>query len=263
MLGALATAIALAVGPATAQASPESLRAAYRAKVTPRLSPPEPEAARYGAMALAALREAGASFARAQYLVVVDRNPHVQALFVYWIAANGQAVQLIGASPVSTGRPRGFDHFETPLGVFPHTPDNPDYRAEGTYNGNGIRGYGAKGLRVFDLGWQQARRLWGKGGDGTMRLLMHATDPRRLEPRLGTVQSKGCIRIPASLNRLLDQYGVLDADYLTLQADGVPRWVLPPRQQPEADAGRYVVVVDSQASRRPAWSQPLRAAPRK
>ena len=263
MFGVLAMATMLAVGPGIARASPESLRAAYRAQVTPRLALPEAEAARYGAMALAALREAGASLSRAQYLVLVDRNPRVQAIFIYWIAANGQAARLIGASPVSTGRPGKFDHFETPLGVFAHAPDNPDYRAEGTYNANGIRGFGAKGLRVYDLGWQQARRLWGKGGDGTMRLLMHATDPRRLEPRLGTVQSKGCIRIPASLNRLLDQYGVLDADYQALQADGVPQWVLPARQQPEADAGRYVVVVDSQASRRPAWSQPARAAPRK
>jgi hypothetical protein len=140
------------------------------------------------------------------------------------------------------------------LGVFAHTPDNPDFRAEGTYNELGIRGYGDKGMRVYDLGWQQALRLWGKGGMGTMRLQMHATDPDRLEPRLGSRQSKGCIRIPAALNQLLDQHGVLDADYLALQTDGVPLWVLPPRQQPEPDAGRYVVVIDSQAPVRPPWS---------
>ena len=259
MFGALAVAAALAAVPATAQASPDSLRAAYRARVTPRLTPPDSEAARYGAMAVAALRDAGAAMSKAQYLLLVDRNPRVQAVFSYWVAANAEAAQLIGASPASTGSPRGFDHFETPLGVFAHTPDNPDYRAEGTYNANGIRGYGVEGMRVFDLGWQQARRLWGQGGIGTMRLLMHATDPARLEPRLGTVQSKGCIRIAGSLNKLIDEYGLLDADYLALQADGVPQWVLPARQQPEPDAGRYIVVVDSQASRRPDWARPTRA----
>lgn len=46
-----------------------------------------------------------------------------------------------------------------------------------------------------------------------MRLQMHATDPDLLERRLGSAQSKGCIRIPASLNRLIDCYGVLDAEY--------------------------------------------------
>ena len=46
-----------------------------------------------------------------------------------------------------------------------------------------------------------------------MRLQMHATDADRLEPLLGSARSKGCIRIPASLNRLLDHFGLLDADY--------------------------------------------------
>ena len=46
-----------------------------------------------------------------------------------------------------------------------------------------------------------------------MRLQVHTTDARYLEPRLGTVQSKGCIRIPATLNKLLDHYGILDAGY--------------------------------------------------
>lgn len=112
----------------------------------------------------------------------------------------------------------------------------------------------ALGTRVYDLGWQQALRLWGNGGLGTIRLQMHATDPDRLEPRLGIVRSKGCIRIPGTLNRLLDQHGVLDAACLALQADGMPLWVLPPHQQPEADAGRYAVVIDSKAMCRPPWS---------
>jgi hypothetical protein len=36
--------------------------------------------------------------------------------------------------------------------VFEHTLDNPDFRAEGTVNEFGIRGYGTKGMRIFDFG---------------------------------------------------------------------------------------------------------------
>lgn len=105
---------------------------------------------------------------------------------------------------MSTGKPGTFEHFVTPLGVFLHTPDIPDFRSVGTYNSNHIRGYGERGMRIFDFGWQLAERGWGKGGSSQMRLAMHATDPDRLAKRLGTVASEGCIRIPATLNRFLD-----------------------------------------------------------
>lgn len=186
-------------------------------------------------------------------VALVDRSPNVQAIFIYWLG-DGAAPFLVGAAAASTGRGGEFDHFETPLGVFDHSTANPDFRAEGTRNKLGIRGYGTKGMRVFDLGWQQARRLWGRGGIGTMRLQMHATDPDLLEPRLGSVQSKGCIRIPASLNRLLDHFGVLDADYLAAAAQGASMWMLPADQTLVEGAGRYLIVVDSGRTDRPAWS---------
>lgn len=50
--------------------------------------------------------------------------------------------------------------------------------------------------------------------------------------RLGTVQSKGCIRIPATLNRFLDHLGVLDAAYEEAARDGSKLWVLDARRQP-------------------------------
>jgi hypothetical protein len=59
---------------------------------------------------------------------------------------------------VSTGRVGTFDRFETPTGVFEHATRNPDYRAEGTKNEFGIRGLGAKEMRIFDFGWHQAAR---------------------------------------------------------------------------------------------------------
>ncbi|BEP38344.1 L,D-transpeptidase (plasmid) [Variovorax sp. V59] len=234
------------------RATPSDLAGAFRSQVDHRLEPPPDEARRYGELALGALAQAGVAPVP-QYVALVDRSPNVQAIFIYWLG-DGAAPLLVGATAASTGRGGEFDHFETPLGVFEFTTDNPDFRAEGTRNEHGIRGYGTKGMRVFDLGWQQARRLWGRGGDGTMRLQMHATDPDLLEPRLGSVQSKGCIRIPASLNRLLDRFGVLDADYLAAAAQGMPMWVLPTDQTPVEGAGRYLIVVDSGRAERPAWS---------
>ena len=36
-------------------------------------------------------------------------------------------------------------------------------------------------MRVFDFGWQMAEKGWGKGGEGVIRLQMHATDPDLLK----------------------------------------------------------------------------------
>lgn len=229
------------------------MAAEYRMRVDRRLEVPADETRRYAQLAETALQRAGADTAQAQWLLVVDRSPWVQASLLFWRSAAGQYL-LAGASPVSTGRPGTFDHFDTPLGVFPHTPDNPDFRAEGTVNENGIRGYGVKGMRVFDFGWQKVPKGWGQGDVIQMRLQVHATDPDALEPRLGSAQSKGCIRIPATLNRLLDHYGVLDAQYEQLVRAGQKLWVLAGDREPVADAGSYLVVVDSERDARPQWS---------
>jgi hypothetical protein len=238
-----------------AQTSPQELTAIYAEKVAPRLTLPADQAQRYAVLLEQALQDAGLVDLSDQYLVLVDRSPQVQAVLLYW-RAQGVLAQLIGASPAATGRPGRFDYFETPLGVFDHSTANLDYRAEGTKNKFGIRGYGVKGMRVFDLGWQLAPKGWGDQRVITMRLQMHATDPELLEPYLGSARSKGCIRIPASLNRLLDHYGLLDADYEhALQAgQGRRLWMLLPERQPVPGAGRYVVVVDSQSVQRPSWS---------
>lgn len=241
---------------------PAALAARYEREVDRRLTPPSAEVQRYGVLAWQMLQAAGIALERPQYLLLVDRSPQIQALLLFWLAPPDTA-RLIGASPISTGRVGEYDHFETPIGVFEHTLLNPDFRAEGTYNEHGIRGFGVQGMRVFDFGWQPARRGWGNGGVSRMRLLMHATDPEQLEQRLGSVQSKGCVRIPATLNRLLDRYGVLDADYNAAAEAGRRLWLLSPQRAPVADAGRYLVIVDTAAPRHPAWSPgPSKAAPR-
>ncbi len=252
---AAAVLLGCAAGVAAAVDGAAALAALYRTQVDAFLTLPPVEAQRYARLAEEALARAGLTQLPPQYVAVVDRDPWVQALLVLWRQAPGE-FELVGASPVSTGRPGSFDHFETPLGAFGHSLDNPDFRAEGTLNSNGIRGYGVRGMRVFDFGWQRVPRGWGDGAVSEMRLQMHATDPDLLERRLGSTQSKGCIRIPTTLNRFLDRNGVIDADYeQAARAGGNGKlWVLDPQRTPVAGAGRYLLVVESGRSDRPDWS---------
>jgi hypothetical protein len=172
---------------------------------------------------------------------------------IFW-RSDSSEFTFIGASQASSGQPGRFEHFETPLGVFEHNLDNPDFRAEGTRNEFGVLGYGRKGLRVYDFGWVTAPKGWGDGRQSIMRLQLHSTDPDLLEPRLGSVQSKGCIRISASLNRFIDHYGILDAQYERAIAAGRSFWVLSPDREPTSWSGQFLVVVDTQRDRRPEWS---------
>lgn len=248
----------LATAAAAPPATPAELAALYESQVHPRLLLPPDEQAAYEKRLREALAGAGALIEKPQFVLLVDRSAQVQAIQLWWLAPQAGSL-LVGASPVSTGRPAGFEHFETPLGVFAHTLDSPDFRAEGTRNEFGIRGYGVKGMRVFDFGWVVAPRAW-TAGEQAMRLQMHATDPDRLEPRLGRRESKGCIRIPATLNRLLDHHGVLDADYEAALAAGRKVWVLKPDREPTPWSGRWLVVVDSARTARPDWAVPLARA---
>jgi hypothetical protein len=230
------------------------LRGVFAQDVTRRLKVPAAEQRAYADRLQTALGENMLGNLSGEYVVMVDRNANVQALFIYFRATPADSWQMIGASPVSTGRPGEYDHFITPLGVFEHTPSNMDFRSEGTLNENRIRGYGKRDMRIFDLGWAQGERGWGKGGMSQMRFQMHATDPDRLEPLLGIRHSKGCVRIPASLNAFLDHYGILDAEYAALVESGKSLWVLKSDRQMTPWAGRYIVVVDSERKSRPAWA---------
>jgi hypothetical protein len=247
----------LAAAAGTAPVAPLSApdwRAAFAHEVDRRLDVPQDEQAGYAARAQQALERAGYTPARPEFVLVVDRDEHAQAALLYVADVQPQLWQWIGATPVSTGRPGGFEHFLTPLGVYEHHLGNPDFRAEGTRNDNGIRGYGLRGMRVFDFGWVKGERTWGDGGTSPMRLQLHATDPQLLEPRLGRRESKGCVRVPAALNRFLDLHGVLDADYDAAVARGQSHWVLSPERQPTPWAGRFMVIVDTGRSERPMWS---------
>ncbi len=205
-------------------------------------------------IALAQNEAATAGFVpdRPQLLVVVDRNPRVQGLAVVMAVPEGEW-KVVGATRVSTGSTGRYDHYVTPRGVFRVTGAILGFRAEGTENENGIRGLGAKGMRVWDFGWQRARKGWteavGKPDSTPIRLMMHATDPDKLEQRIGQPASQGCIRIPTALNRFLDLHGVLDAEYERVAAgDGRFRALLLANRTPSGLAGNTLVVVDSAAA---------------
>jgi hypothetical protein len=239
--------------PVGGASSEPPLHRAFEQEVAPSLLPPIEAVARYAGMLEVALAVASVRPVSPQFIVLVDRSPNVQALLIYWGSSNDGWV-FVGAAPVSTGLPGRFEHFATPLGVFEHSAVNPDFRAEGTKNEFGIRGYGRKGSRVYDFGWVHAPKGWGDGAMSVMRLQMHSTDPDVLEPRIGTAQSKGCIRIPAALNEFMDRRGVLDADYQEEIANGSSPWVLRTHRNLTDWPGRYLVVVDSKSSARPRWA---------
>jgi lipoprotein-anchoring transpeptidase ErfK/SrfK len=182
---------------------------------------------------------------RPQLLVVVDRNPRVQQMRIL-VARPDADWQDLGGTRVSTGQTGRFDYYLTPTGVFLHTDAILDWRAEGTFNENHIRGLGLKGMRVWDFGWQTAIKGWGTEEQGQIRLLIHATDPANLERRLGRPASKGCVRIPAAMNRFLDRRGVLDADYERVALED-PRFaaLLSADHTPTPLAGNMLVVIDT------------------
>jgi len=131
-----------------------SLAQNYTREVRPRLTVPDAEQEAWALLLSTLLAEKDLS---PQYVVLVDRNPFIQAVTIYWIAPD-RTFHFIGASPASTGKPGSFDHFITPTSIFERTIANPDFRAEGTRNENGILGCGRRGMRVYDFGWQQAER---------------------------------------------------------------------------------------------------------
>jgi hypothetical protein len=191
---------------------------------------------------------------RAQVLMVVDRNPKVQRVCFILALPGDAAWQVLGGMSVSTGRAGRKYYYITPTGVFINSPDRLGYRALGTRNEHGIRGIGARGMRVWDMGWQWAEKGWLPSREkGQIRLEIHATDPDFLESRLGHPASEGCVRIPSALNVFMDRYGVLDVLYEQAASyDGRFRALLPRGRTPSPIAGDALVVVDSAGTDRAA-----------
>jgi hypothetical protein len=233
------------------------------------LSLPSPHAAQAVARrATTLMRAAGRTIEAPQLVIVVDRNPAVERLYLMLARPDGpDAWRALGSARVSTGQAGRKDYYITPVGVFAHTGAILDFRAMGTYNEHHVRGLGLAGMRVWDFGWQWALKGWhGNGEGGDIRLQMHATDPTLLEQRLGRPASEGCVRVSSTMNRFLDKHGVLDADYEQEAAqDARYRALLAQDRTPTPIAGRLLVVIDSSQpadapptaqSRPPNWPSP-------
>ena len=225
------------------------LREAFQHEVRNAIRPDPARDKSWIALAHAALADSNTPMDRPQLVVVVDRNPRVQQLMVI-AASPTDPWRVVGGGTISTGQTGRFDHYVTPTGVFHVTDAILGYRAEGTLNENGIRGLGAKGMRVWDFGWHVAKKGWtevaGKPESTPIRFMLHATDPDKLEQRLGRPASQGCIRMPATLNRFLDRHGVLDAEYERVAVTDIRfRALLLPDREPSSLAGDMLIVVDS------------------
>ena len=221
------------------------LRGSMERELGPRYQASRLNEAHWVPLAMDAAAQSSVALPRPGLVVVADRNPAVQGLVVMMIRDDAPWT-VVGGASVSTGKPGARDHFLTPLGVFPNTADILGFRAQGTRNENGIRGYGVRGMRVWDLGWQGADRGDGRIAPGGMRLAMHATDPDRLEQRLGSRASQGCVRLSGPLNLFLDRHGIIDR--LQEQAAvGDRRFaaLLRSDRTPSAYAGDALVVIDS------------------
>lgn len=181
-----------------------------------------------------------------QVVLVVDRSPKVQRLWVTVGSPGSNTLEALGSVHVSTGKPGRKEHFRTPVGVFTDDAGILGYRAQGTYNENHIRGIGVRGMRVWDFGWQTTDDWRTPRALMAVRMEMHATDPSVLEPRLGRWDSEGCIRIPTRFNSFLDLSGLIDAkEREAARDDRRFAALLPKHTVPNPLAGQTLVVVDT------------------
>lgn len=178
-----------------------------------------------------------------QYFVVVDSSFKKQNLLLGFWDSTKQSFNLSSSmTKISTGRTGSVHHYITPVGWIEQIPENGTYRAEGTKNENGIRGYGIKGMRVWDFGWQKAYTGWLKNPElRDIRMQMHATDPQYLEPRLGQPASKGCVRVSAETNQFLDKFAILDKNI----ENSSQSWALKKDRTPVKEEGSFILVINS------------------
>ena len=142
--------------------------------VAPTLSIAAEESKAYVVRLQSALDSAQIQLASPQFVVLIDRNANVQAALIYW-GSVAQGWSLVVAAPMSIGLHGKYEHFTTPLGVFDPSMLNPDFRAEGSTSKLGYRGYGRKGMRIYDFGWVDAPRGRVDGAKGVLRFQIDGT----------------------------------------------------------------------------------------
>lgn len=243
-LAASLLALSLGLPAAHAQVTQGDFPALFAKEVTRKVALDANDVALYQGLLIEALDGLKVD-ARPEFYVMVDRNPAVQRLSLF--VGTPAELTFVGAAPVATGNIGRFDYYITPLGVFEHKLMS-DFRAEGSRNEHGIKGYGSRGMRIWDFGWYPATKGWktASAEPTNIRFQMHATDPGLLEPKLGRPGSKGCVRVPESLNKFMDRYGVLDFSYDQAAAvSGKAPWIWNAQHERTPFSGRYIVVVDT------------------
>jgi hypothetical protein len=209
--------------------TPHELMEQYARDVTPRLHLPADDVRLYCSIAEWQLCGSARDMLDPQYLLVIDRNPNVQAALLLWRLWAG-SYELVGASPAAAGT--------TPLDAAQSAQD-----LLVQVGANGRRGRS----RVYEFGSAAQQR---ESASEEVRVQMRSV-PAGAEDRLGVPCPDGCILLPASLVSFLDEYGILDQD-----APGrTQRHVLPCR-------GRHLLLVDSERDDRPAWSPAPAREPR-
>jgi hypothetical protein len=211
--------------------TPHELMEQYARDVTPRLHVPADEVRLYAGIAELQLCEVERELLDPQYLLVIDRNPHVQASFLFWRLLPG-AYELVGASPVSAGANR-LDTVLAPQALL--VQRGAKDAAAACASPRCARGRS----RVYEFGAMSGRP---EQYAAAMRVQVQAV-PAGAEGRLGAPCPDGCILLPASLVAFLDEYGILDED----APARTQRHLLPYR-------GRHLLLVDSERDDRPAWS---------
>lgn len=179
-----------------------------------------------------------------QYFIVVDSSFKKQNLMLAFWDSSAQSFHLSSnMAKISSGRTSKVHHYITPTGWLEQIPENGTYRAQGTKNKNGIRGYGAKGMRVWDFGWQNAYTGWLKNPEvRQIRMQMHATDPTFLEQRLGSPASQGCIRLSSEINQFLDNHAIIDKN---IENSSMSWSLKKDRPNKVENAGSFVLIVNT------------------
>jgi hypothetical protein len=207
--------------------TPHELMEQYARDVTPRLHLPADEVRLYCSIAEWQMCGNARDMLDPQYLLVIDRNPNVQAALLVWRLWSG-SYELVGASPVAAGT--------TPLDSAQSAQD-----LLVQVGANRRRGRS----RVYEF-----EPVGAPHGGAAPRVELRSAPPGG-EDSLGAPCPDGCIQLPASLVAFLDEYGILDQD-----APGrAQRHVLPCR-------GRHLLLVDSERDERPAWSPAPMREPR-
>lgn len=195
----------------------------------PRLELPPDEVRLYGGISEWQLFNTGQPLVAPQYLLVIDRNPHVQAALLFWRLLPG-SYQLVGASPVSTGAAVA-GRVVVAQALFERSPD--------ATRGQPCARHSCDPGRPSE--YEFGRGGMHEAGRSELRLQLLAADSDS-ERRLGAPCRTDGILLPASLIAFLDEYGVLDEGGARSQ-----RHVLPYR-------GRHLLLVDSERDERPPWS---------